>query len=1003
MARSWLTNLARLSNESCYGWRFNLAPKKQFSQKKQTTDRKTPAGMIANMAWNRFFRWVPICWHWLFRKDIFICYSRQDYGSVYAHAVAVRLQKDFRVLMDTLEARPGTSTPQPLLDQLPYCRQLIVIGSPGSFASTEMTDEVRRFPKSSRSIILIQFETSVRNALWYAPVEGLEAAVREPAGARAPSDESVEFIRHAFMFTRQRHRERWAVASVLAAVFAILGVAFLIRSQLLTQNEVLSQNVRENIVKLGKATKEAGNAQSRAMDEQQIGDARREANRIAQLRTVRGVTPFSELPNAVKAAERLQKAGLFVEATHAVSEALAATPEFEGTIEATWTAQPVVSTIDYRILLPDGNKIHQWNYQNWKPAGRDLEFPQPVFSLQTDDRFQTIVAVDREGVEIWHGKLFSYPHCTPGAVSRSGRWVALPCEAGGKLIDLETPKAWDIDIPVRFAGSLEFSRDEHELYIFDGANHLGETPHPQSLTRVTLSDRSRTNVQSDCVGSGRAALMQPDAVLLAGVLSGSDREPGREVRVCRPGDPAIQNITTTFYGIPEERAFQLNRTGNALAMRGSDDRLRIWDLATGDLTRTLPGLQSAPFSFTADGRYLLENLNGTELDKAWMVDVQTGRLACALPAYGQPSFDGRYFLVGASMSTSSRAEEGLRGTHGKAVIERWTCNPLQRSTGLPVDGGVENIQVSYAADRVLVASGTSNNKGENTTEFNLFDIGSGRVLVTRQDAVLGGGSGVALNSITGEWAEYEAPPLKPETGKPENPYMRDPFYKVGRIMLPGAKPVEVPWRPLIFWVASRGLTVGRMDSSEEIDLLEEPGFRVWKRLSGEYSASPGIAGFSQLWNEKESKLIDVSTGRVIPQIPYLKAVTKASPGTYRIAQCDDTHSTVLEVSPVGRKQLFQRAGSCDVAAISSDGMAVAWGNKAKLEIFDIGKNQAMADRDIDDDITCLAFDQLGRVVIGTAGHVEFWFWNLSPLLNASRHVLAHNSHSPATKAIWTQP
>ncbi len=203
------------------------------------------------------WRWLRSFWHLAFHNDVFVAYCRNDdHGGKYAHALSVELdRRGLAPLMDMLEARPSPETPEPLLEALEFCSQLIVVASSGAIDSPEVGKEVARFPKRGRSIILVQFERLVTQAAWYrehlsglpAVQEGRRPAasalevVKEQDCVTVPSSEVVDLIENAFRFKRLRNRLAGSAALAGLIIAGAGGASAFLGWRIIGKNEQLRQ------------------------------------------------------------------------------------------------------------------------------------------------------------------------------------------------------------------------------------------------------------------------------------------------------------------------------------------------------------------------------------------------------------------------------------------------------------------------------------------------------------------------------------------------------------------------------------------------------------------------------------------------------------------------------------------------------------------------------------------------------------------------------------------
>lgn len=203
-------------------------------EQKSTT--RFPLELLRIIA-NFLLRIIEIPPRYIFGRDIFISYSRHE-ARKYAPHLAIVVQKRFQeeqkkklsFYLDRWIA-PGTGQlPLSLRMHLRWSNMLVVICTPRAVASNFVKDEVRRFGKLRRKVLVIDVDDtfeSVRGQEPWADVGGAdpESEISTAIAQGKPSDEVVSRILKMQEFTTQDRRLHRAVWGTLAFVTLSIGAA----------------------------------------------------------------------------------------------------------------------------------------------------------------------------------------------------------------------------------------------------------------------------------------------------------------------------------------------------------------------------------------------------------------------------------------------------------------------------------------------------------------------------------------------------------------------------------------------------------------------------------------------------------------------------------------------------------------------------------------------------------------------------------------------------------
>jgi WD40 repeat protein len=181
----------------------------------------------------RFKNWAQRIRRFFVGDDVFISYGRND-AINYALALGNALTRSgLSCYLDQWVSRPDTRVPEAVLSSLRRSTVLVVIGSPAAGQSDAVTQELEDFLPTTRSVIPVTFDESIRAAKWYHLIDGLPLA-REAAAAlasAAPSERLVGRIVNAEGFvSRNRRLRRVFWATSFAIVVLIAGGGVLLKS-----------------------------------------------------------------------------------------------------------------------------------------------------------------------------------------------------------------------------------------------------------------------------------------------------------------------------------------------------------------------------------------------------------------------------------------------------------------------------------------------------------------------------------------------------------------------------------------------------------------------------------------------------------------------------------------------------------------------------------------------------------------------------------------------------
>jgi hypothetical protein len=171
--------------------------------------------------------------------DVFISYSRRD-GALYAAGLADELTKrNLSCFIDKLGVKPNHDLPPDLIKKIKSCSVFVLVGTEKAAQSEFVKKEIAIFKETGRTILPIDFNGSVGNAIWYEEIPGLAVEHEKNPDALEtgnPSENVNNFIEKSFNYTRRNQymfRMFWGALSIFLVLVALsLGGVFVARNQI---------------------------------------------------------------------------------------------------------------------------------------------------------------------------------------------------------------------------------------------------------------------------------------------------------------------------------------------------------------------------------------------------------------------------------------------------------------------------------------------------------------------------------------------------------------------------------------------------------------------------------------------------------------------------------------------------------------------------------------------------------------------------------------------------
>ncbi len=158
--------------------------------------------------------------------DIFVSYSRAD-GATYAAGLASELSaRGLWCRFDQWGSEPSKTVPESILNAVRRSSMLIVVATSAAGRSQAVEEEIKAFLPTSRLIIPIDLDGTVRQAEWWRLLDGLPPSPEKQGTdgrvATRPSSEVLDRIENSITFTRRNQRLRLGGGTTLIMLLALL-------------------------------------------------------------------------------------------------------------------------------------------------------------------------------------------------------------------------------------------------------------------------------------------------------------------------------------------------------------------------------------------------------------------------------------------------------------------------------------------------------------------------------------------------------------------------------------------------------------------------------------------------------------------------------------------------------------------------------------------------------------------------------------------------------------
>ena len=593
----------------------------------------------------------------LIPEDIFVSYARVD-GSRYAMGLAAELaSRDRHCITDVYAAEAGAEMPPGLFRALRRSRQLVVLGTPGAVGSQGVALEVQHFPRDGRSLVVIGFCDSVRDAPWFPPGFDPQEESNDRLVSGEPSPEIVTTILQAHRFKTQQQRLAVFAVGVLVLVTGTVVIGATIAAYYTSMANAADERRRtvENELSAAASLLEARQRElaetTRALEatsvDLHLAEARKTILDATARRRETGYTPVGDVVGVLTASRELMVRGLPHEAEAALRDSAELIPAFKGRFRVDPKGPSTLAGEPPRFFAASGTIVEVWNPFSGTKIGA-LEHEGAVRALQAagGDKWLLVTTAD-EVVTVWdlatstiRRKERCQSRAGPSTVSSEDQF-AIVCDGVIRVGSLggnsSAPLSWRITLdpaaPMPIA--LRFIDASTGVLLSVSSDRNGQS-HALAAFRVSATaEPQQIPVDVKCVGGRlRWAQLSNDggAVLSTNgqVLGGGNARACTNIAAV--AGPSLSFGMLELAGTSDVHMTDISRRGNRIVTIG-DGTARIWT-NTGDVIRELTatdaweGITITRPLFSRDGRYVLLPRREKQL---WLIDSVSAETVAVIP------------------------------------------------------------------------------------------------------------------------------------------------------------------------------------------------------------------------------------------------------------------------------------------------------------------------------------------------------------------------------------
>ncbi len=243
----------------------------------------------------------------LYGDDVFISYSRRD-GALYAAGLADKLtEKKLSCFIDKLGTEPNHDLPLSLRKKIKSCTVFVLVGTEKAVQSEFVQKEIAEFKQTGRTILPIDFNNKIKEAIWYEEIPGIATETEKNAEALEtgdPSQNVVSFIKKSFNYTRRNQYMFRMFWGALSLFFILIGLGIGSYLFAMTQVDSAKQEARRQELRARDATQKADQETHKANAAEQKAIEKEE---VAQEKEIEAKIASDKADKAVKLADEKTK------------------------------------------------------------------------------------------------------------------------------------------------------------------------------------------------------------------------------------------------------------------------------------------------------------------------------------------------------------------------------------------------------------------------------------------------------------------------------------------------------------------------------------------------------------------------------------------------------------------------------------------------------------------------------------------------------------------------